>query len=107
MRLGGIYGVKSPRKKICVDVDIENDDWEENLRLLKAFYQYSVIKREIWRTRHGYHIYLDIEIDERNWYIVRTLFGDDPRRLLYDEEYFRIGYWINKCFTSTEQYLIK
>jgi len=95
----GVDMLKTPRNRLCIDIDYEDED--SSFRILKALYMFSWVKREVWETRHGLHIYLDISYD-RDLLPLRALLGDDLRRLEYDELYQSIGYWINKCFTSSE-----
>jgi hypothetical protein len=102
-----------PRKYICIDVDTEGEKLyqEDPLREVKAFYQLSHIPRIIMRTRHGYHVYLLIEIDEKDLekhLIIRYLFGDDRARWGFDYNKYLMGKGVlNKCFTSTELYEVK
>lgn len=102
-----------PRKYICLDIDTDEEKpYEEDpLRVEKAFYQLSHIPRVVMKTRHGYHVYLMIEIDEKDLekhMIVRWLFGDDRARwgFDYNKILMRKGV-VNKCFTSTELYEVK
>jgi len=102
-----------PRRFICLDIDTEEEKpYEEDpLRIEKAFYQLSHIPRIIMKTRHGYHVYLLIEIDEKDLekhLIIRYLFGDDRARWHYDyNKYLMKRGVLNKCFTSTELYEVK
>jgi len=102
-----------PRKYICLDIDTEEEKpYEEDpLRVEKAFYQLSYIPRIVMRTKHGYHVYLMIEIDEKDLekhLIIRWLFGDDRVRwgFDYNKVLMKRGV-VNKCFTSTELYEVK
>jgi hypothetical protein len=101
---------KFTRKKICIDIDIVDKFSgkyvkENELNLLKALYQYSYINRIICETRHGYHVYLDIETDnpEANL-LIRIHFGDDVNRIQKDYERIMLNSYINRCFTSSEFY---
>jgi len=101
---------KFTRKRICIDIDIVdkfNGNYvkENELNLVKALYQYNYIKRIICITRHGYHVYLDIETDnpEANL-VIRVLFGDDINRIQKDFDRLRLNSYINRCFTSSESY---
>jgi len=102
-----------PRRFICLDIDTEEEKvYEEDpLRVEKAFYMLSHIPRVVMKTRHGYHVYLFIPIDENNLeghLIVRWLFGDDRARWNFDYNKILMKKGIvNKCFTSTELYEVK
>lgn len=101
--------VKMPRSYPCIDVDTELDYpkpyYVDPLGLEKAVFQYSFIRRRVFKTNHGYHIYLLIRVDDAEtvWRI-RAVFGDDYGRLQYDESAIRRHYVVNKCFTSSEKY---
>lgn len=100
--------MKFTRKKICIDIDIVNKFngkyvKENELNLLKALYQYSYIKRVICETRHGYHVYLDVETDNPIVnLIIRAEFGDDINRIQKDFNRIMLNSYINRCFTSSE-----
>jgi len=100
--------MKFTRKRICIDIDIVDKIsnryiYENELNLAKALYQYNYIRRKICITKHGYHIYLDIETD--NVYanlLIRTHFGDDIVRIQKDYDRLMLNSYINRCFTSSE-----
>jgi len=99
---------KFTRKRICIDIDtidkISNRYiYENELNLAKALYQYNYINRTVCLTRHGYHIYLNVETDnpEANL-IIRAEFGDDINRIQKDYDRLRVNSYINRCFTSSE-----
>lgn len=102
--------VRTPRRYPCIDVDTEmtKDYYVDPLALEKALYQYSYIPRRIFKTKHGYHIYLLIDsLDPEAIWRIRTLFGDDWGRLQYDESRIRRGMVFNRCFTSSEVYELR
>lgn len=96
--------IKTSRKVVCIDVDLDDGGWEATYSMLKALYQYSFIKRTVAITRNGIHVYLNLPFPDsyEKLRVVRAMFGDDPIRLEYDDRYLTIGYYVNKCFTSTE-----
>ena len=96
--------MKTSRKVVCIDVDLDDNGWEATYSMLRALYQYSYIARTVAITRHGIHVYLNLPFPEsyEKLRVIRALFGDDPVRLEYDDRYSRVGYYVNKCFTSTE-----
>jgi len=105
--------LRSPRRKVCIDIDMvdkatgKHKGWEAVYALLKAQYSYSYISREVRKTQHGFHVYLDLNVFGLGCdglYVLRAMLGDDPQRLELDEKRCKHGYWINVCFTSSEQY---
>lgn len=97
--------LRAPRSYPCIDVDtdIRKDYYVDPLALEKALYQYSWIRRRVFKTKHGYHVYLLIDnLDANGIWVVRALFGDDWGRLQYDESRIRRGMILNRCFTSSE-----
>lgn len=104
--------VLSPTRELCIDIDTidkvrgkELEDWDTSYRLLKALYMYSFLKRLVKQSRHGYHIYLDIDIRALDCYritAIKTMFGDDIERIHLDDTRCVLGYWVNVCFTSSE-----
>ncbi|MEM2352457.1 MAG: hypothetical protein QXT26_08635 [Thermoproteota archaeon] len=105
-------GVRSPRARLCIDVDLadkvtgeELRGWDTVYRLVRALYQYSFIYREVKRTKHGLHVYFNINVRELGCdklYILKVLFGDDEQRVLLDESRCVNSYWVNVCFSSSE-----
>jgi len=101
--------LRAPRRYPCVDVDdpeeleFRKDYYVDPLGLEKALFQYSWIRRRVFKTRHGYHVYLLIDgLDAEAIWRVRALFGDDWGRLQYDESRIRREMILNRCFTSSE-----
>jgi len=78
-------------------IDIDGD---AEMKLLKALYMFSWIKRKVVITERGYHIYINLP----HSFGLRALFGDDPKRLAIDEENTRLNSncYINVAFKSTE-----
>jgi len=99
---------------VCIDVDIEGDKmtYEQRvyagLRLLKAIYQYSYIPRKIYKTRHGYHVWFDFVIEDFYGLLAfRSVFGDDPYRLMWDDIKYHNRFWVNRCFRNSELYEVR
>jgi len=99
---------KFTRKRICIDIDVVDKFSgkyvkENELNLVKALYQYNYIKRIVCLTKHGFHVYLNVETDnpEANL-IIRAEFGDDISRIQKDFDRLRLNSYINRCFTSSE-----
>jgi len=76
-------------------------DGEDEMKLLKALYMFSWVKRRVVQTNRGYHIYLDLP----HSFQLRALFGDDPKRIEIDETNTMRGSrcYINVAFKSTER----
>ena len=92
-------------KCVTVDIDIEEGSrWETEYRLVKALYMYSHIPRRIVTTRHGIHVYFEgIELsDLRELLKVRALFGDDERRIEFDERLRERCLHLNVLFQTSE-----
>lgn len=95
---------------LTVDVDLKENTWEEKYRLCKAFYQYSYIRRKVYRTRHGYHVYIYIDVTGMPFdslMMLRAVFGDDPRRLYWEERLRKTVLHANVLFNSTELYEVR
>ena len=92
-------------KRICIDVDVYKParwTWTRRLGVIRALLMYSWMPRQIVVTRHGYHIYLPVEHNERTFYY-RWFMGDDELRWLRDLR--RIEYtkhYVNICFKNSE-----
>ena len=92
-------------KCVTVDIDIEGGGrWETEYRLVKALYMLSYIPRRIVTTRHGIHVYFEnIEVTElRDLLKVRALFGDDERRIEFDERLRERCLHLNVLFQTSE-----
>jgi len=92
-------------KCVAVDIDIEEGGrWETEYRLVKAVYMLSYIPRRIVTTRHGIHVYFEgIELsDLRELLKVRALFGDDERRIEFDERLRERCLHLNVLFQTSE-----
>jgi hypothetical protein len=91
--------MKLAHNQLIIDID-----GEDEMKLLKALYMFSWIKRRVVKTNRGYHIYLDLP----HSFELRALFGDDPKRLEVDESNAkrRSRCYINVAFKSTELYEI-
>jgi hypothetical protein len=94
---------------VVIDLDIYDEDkmkCVEPLALEKALYQYSIIPREIVETKHGIHVYLDIPLNQRDSFYkifaIRSMFGDDACRLMFDEARYNAGLKANRLFTDRE-----
>jgi len=71
-----------------IDFDFKDlDKWENFYRFYKAFFELSRICNVIVKeTYKGYHIYCDADIPPEAALTLRYYFGDDPVRIMYDEE---------------------
>jgi hypothetical protein len=94
---------------VVIDLDIYDEDKSECMEPLaieKALYQYSMIPREIVETQHGMHVYLDIPLNQRDSFYkifaIRSMFGDDICRLMFDEARYIAGLKANRLFTDRE-----
>jgi len=101
-------------QSVCIDVDVEGDKMTREQRLYawirycKAVYQYSFIPRRVLRTRHGFHVWFDFSV--RDFYRLlafRSVFGDDPYRLMWDGIKYHNGFWVNRCFRNSELYEVR
>lgn len=91
---------------LCIDID--DDVNTPTLAKLRLMYEYSFIKRVIKKTKHGYHIYIDISIpnDKEELFYYYLRYGDDERRAVKD--LIRWGKMrVNVCFNSSELYEVK
>lgn len=86
----------------CLCIDIDNvDDWYITC---KALYQYSYIKRRVYRTKSGgLHVYF---YDLKPTIPLRCIFGDDYRRINMDmlREMVKSKLCRNVLFKSSEIY---
>ncbi len=76
-----------------IKVDWDNKDWVKYKKLFKFRYEtllsYNMIeieKGEVYKTKHGYHIYYDVYwiVDDNERWIMEALLGDDINRMLYN-----------------------
>jgi hypothetical protein len=102
-------------QSVCVDVDVDGDKmtYEQKvyawIRYCKAVYQYSFIPRMVLRTRHGFHVWFE-GLDFGDFYQIlafRSVFGDDPYRLMWDDIKYHSGFWVNRCFRNSELYEVR
>jgi hypothetical protein len=91
--------MKLAHNQLIIDID-----GEDEMKLLKALYMFSWVRRRVVKTNRGYHIYLDLP----HSFQLRALFGDDPKRLEVDESNVKRGSrcYVNVAFKSTELYEI-
>jgi len=75
-----------------LDFDFKDlDVWENFYRFFKAYFELSQFgKTTVKETHKGYHIYCDADISPEAAITLRYYYGDDPIRIMYDEE--RIKY---------------
>ncbi|MEM4033994.1 MAG: hypothetical protein QXD16_04785 [Sulfolobales archaeon] len=88
---------------ICIDVD---EDIKNNpLKIVRLMYEYN-IKKIIMKTKHGYHVYLNIPNpnDPEYLYYLYYRYGDDLRRAEKDLIRAKNGMRVNVCFKTSELY---
>jgi len=81
--------------RLTIDIDGENRD-ESTFKMLKTYYNlkyvFSDAKIRVDITRKGYHIVaFSPKIQQDNVIEYRKMFGDDPIRIMLDEDREQIG----------------